>query len=307
MSDKLKRNVKIEYTRFVGSIVILLFHARFDEDIAVFQSGWIMVEYFFMLTGYLTVKHIEYAGINTENKIKYCILYDLKKMRSMLFYIVTGDLLCYIIYFFVNGYDRKNAIGYMIAHFPIEVMQLLMTGSGTTGEVPLNYPLWYVSVIFLILPVVMYLYIKYTEIIKYYVQWSVPLFIYGYFNYNYGTIGVWWENNGILRMGILRGIAGLFLGGLVFSIAESIKRIKNMQIRYILQVIRVISFILILFIAQFNVYVNIVPVYFMIINLSVSFGENDLEKMIQERDSKKGLGGGQRGAVFKSWNVFRKA
>lgn len=44
MSDKLKRNVKIEYTRFVGSIVILLFHARFDEDIAVFQSGWIMVE-----------------------------------------------------------------------------------------------------------------------------------------------------------------------------------------------------------------------------------------------------------------------
>ncbi len=65
MSDKLKRNVKIEYTRFVGSIVILLFHARFDEYIAVFQSGWIMV----VLTGYLTVKHIEYAGIKTENKM----------------------------------------------------------------------------------------------------------------------------------------------------------------------------------------------------------------------------------------------
>ena len=52
-------NIRIEYLRLIFSILIVFFHANAFWKGIVFKGGYLGVEFFFILTGYLFAKNID--------------------------------------------------------------------------------------------------------------------------------------------------------------------------------------------------------------------------------------------------------
>ena len=51
-----KRNQTIELLRFFFAVVIVLYHGRVIFPISLFPSGYLAVEFFFIVSGYMMVK-----------------------------------------------------------------------------------------------------------------------------------------------------------------------------------------------------------------------------------------------------------
>ena len=58
---KMKKNVFLELLRFLAATIIVGYHTKF-----VFHSGWIFVEFFFIISGFLHIKR--YYNIKNQGK-----------------------------------------------------------------------------------------------------------------------------------------------------------------------------------------------------------------------------------------------
>ena len=59
MRERVQRNGMIDIWRFIFALLIMghhMYHLDIGESY-LFQSAWIYVEFFFMLSGYFTAKH----------------------------------------------------------------------------------------------------------------------------------------------------------------------------------------------------------------------------------------------------------
>lgn len=63
-----KKNNMVELCRFLACYVIFSYHAG-----GRFTTGWIFVEFFFMLSGYFAIKHLVRMEGKIENKATYPI------------------------------------------------------------------------------------------------------------------------------------------------------------------------------------------------------------------------------------------
>lgn len=139
----MKRNSVLDMWRFIGSIVILLFHSGIlgitDHH---FQSGWIFVEFFYMITGYYTYKHfsnMKYTSL--EDIATKSISYTLKKYINMLPYVIIVVFLTSIYNFIISGCSNIKIFVEML----LEITLLFHR-----NIVP---PLWYLSALFIVFPV----------------------------------------------------------------------------------------------------------------------------------------------------------
>ena len=169
-----KRRGMVDLCRFIFIIAVMLYHlpfisSRINYEDALFYDGWIYVEFFFILSGYFTARHIlngRYNGAMSfpsgkeeeeNNFAKLSIIYVWNKFKRMLPYIWTSVIMMFIIKIMETGSHFKRNFVWFAEKAECSMLLITLTGFGSTSEGKtnaLNPPVWYLSAMFLALPAV---------------------------------------------------------------------------------------------------------------------------------------------------------
>ena len=211
MEKHVGRNGWIDLCRIIAAYGIVALHSGYIP-IPSASGGWrnlpgggIFVEYFFLVSGYFSIAHIEKNRSKiSESPEKEIAKYCLKKYLHFLPFAFFVVVIRYILTFVLNPYTIKDMIKTMFI-MPFEI--LLMRNTGIILKVQSGI-LWYLSALLIMLPIVLYIAVKFEGIFKNYVVWLFPLFVYGLLIRQIGTI----RTTDYIPSD-LRAAAGLILGG----------------------------------------------------------------------------------------------
>ena len=231
-TDAKRKNGIIELFRFLGIVFIMCGHFRQIGLTGLprpFADTWLYVEFFLILSGFLTAKHFQMKdnranGITTH--VENGIIYTIKKYRKFLPYVVLAVFAEYLIkyraYLFEGDYYNffKKA-----QEMPFEIF--LLSAAGTNGT--LTFPIWYLSATFLVSPFICII----SQLKNKYIIGMLS-FYPALFYYLYRTTSI---GNHDYPNQIVRAMCGMLLGVFVYLIADHIgKRTISKKNRFILTV-----------------------------------------------------------------------
>ncbi|MBQ9086418.1 MAG: hypothetical protein IJY47_04445 [Clostridia bacterium] len=203
----MKRTGSIDYLKFLFSIVILLYHYGL-----FFQSGYIVVEGFFMITGYLMMVSLSKGSSEGELSEDSTAKFVLHKYKAVFLPLLFSAISGFLIY---EGLIYDHELTFTARCFPLllfEVIPLQMAGfegMWTTGVS------WYLSAMLLGIAILHPFAKKAPLRFGCTAAPVIALLGYGLLSHRYGHLDV--PNLWILDLvntGLLRGIAGL-CGGFV--------------------------------------------------------------------------------------------
>lgn len=147
------RVVWIDLWRFIACLAIMNFHFPLLGGVR-FHSGGLFVEFFFLLSGYFAIAYMKKApdkrgGIQGYMKRMYL---------KILPFVVVGVALVYF-KVVVTLLPDGAAIAKRLSLFPFEILLLQCTGLYKS----IYYVLWYLSILMICLPIVMYAYKKLSD------------------------------------------------------------------------------------------------------------------------------------------------
>lgn len=207
------KNSYIELCRFIACYLIFSFHS-----LGIFPGGWIMVEFFYMLSGYFTMKYMRRIHNNIDDVV---VSYPLKKLGRIMPYALCGvvlNMVCTIVVKQLKGKAVVRFLEYAI----VNVLFLPLTGvlpynNYVSDDYSIFYlisnELWYVCTLFIAIPVMILIVSICHEITIKWLSIYCPFLIYGYIIYKSGTIVGWHEANNTFLFLNLRALAGVFMGG----------------------------------------------------------------------------------------------
>lgn len=218
------RNGEIDFFRFVFSLIIVLLHFGMKFGNQIFVRGYIGVEFFFVVTGFLMAGHA--AGMRRKSNDPGVIAdetwrYLLKKVRSFYPYYISAMLIQIVIRFiFVRHIGLAEFANRSLRSIPIVTLTYMGLARGGTNDFYVGNT-WFLSAmlfaVFFLYPVLLFNYRFATQIIFPF----LAIFLPGYIYMTNGVIALKWEAwNGVVFFGILRAVSELALGGLLFRISE---------------------------------------------------------------------------------------
>lgn len=236
------RNGMVDIWRFVFCLLIMAHHMYHIgiERIYPFQSAWIYVEFFFILSGYFTGKHFWGGNTSTHKAAKSSMVYTIKKFKNVLPYstiIIFGEYLLGNICFRPGSW--KNFIE-SFENMPYEMMMVSSSGLVEAKVVPI----WYLSAMFLVFPIFCYLVQRYEQLFQYILSWFIPVIYYG----RMGIVArAEWPHD------LLRAFSCMCLGGFVYTITEFMKEMKYTKLtKVILTLIGICCFLLTIILTERN-------------------------------------------------------
>jgi len=189
-----------------------------------------------MVSGYLLVN--KYEGLKEKNEDeKYSSFRYTKERLNRLFpFCMFAFIVNFVITAVYNSYSFSKCIEELIYHIP-EIILIQMAGFGFGSSYPINSVTWYISVL-LIVGYFFWHCVKKNRTL--FTKLFCPLFvllIYPYLYKRFGFIGEHWgADTFLISPAILRGIAGMSLGVIAYSLKDKIKDRNN-------NLLKVISFI----------------------------------------------------------------
>jgi len=231
-----KKNGRIELLRFLFAIMILLFHIqkRFACDnvhigssgLLLFSRGYIGVEFFFLVSGYLLAASCyakrEYPGtlIGTETA---GMMY--RKVMSVFPYHIFATVITLI----VNAYFLEKTFSGRFKYILDSWAAIFMVQVFGFHSSWVNTLTWYLDV-WLMVTFIFYIFLrKNYDVFAKVVCPLLALFVLGYIDYTYGKISgveVW---TGLFYKCFLRGMSEMALGISAYSMTRLINKQKYTQ------------------------------------------------------------------------------
>lgn len=229
------RNGMIDLLRFVFCILIVLQHSSLFRGQMI--AGYIGVEFFFLVSGWLLAEKMQKANPipNIFHKInsfyiEFCLATLISALLLKYFGIVTDG--------------RSHLLGTINDLLVLQTFGF--TVSSNTGV------MWYLTVMLASYHLLLYLVCRFEKSFIYVFIPLIVLVIYGGISYKYHTINVILETtlDGFLLLGMLRGFAGMSLGVLLHEGSIYLRKINFTKLgKILLSTIEVISYILMVYIA----------------------------------------------------------
>lgn len=213
------RSENVDLAKFFASLIIMMQHASLVLSVRPYNDCWIYVEFFLIITGFYTAKHFDNRKF--DNRMKESIAYTLRKFIPFYPYTLVTTIFMYLLTLLpkliLGDINVKGFLFGFVDDFPFDA--LLITAS--YGN-PLVRPLWYLSAMIIVFPLVAwFVQISNRYIILYYSFFYMLIY--------YGIKGVTAERSTISTF--FRIIAGLCVGVFVYEIiyifGNSIKRINK--------------------------------------------------------------------------------
>ena len=216
MAENKKRVGTVDFFKFVAAVLIVVYHAGGfynTESEYICLSGFICVEFFFMVSGYLlTAKASKYNGDNVWN----ATLSMLKgKLMSIFPYMLLAIVASNILYA-INIWSGK-AISYNLLFSLADIFPLQMQGFSLFAATGVS---WYLSVLFAVSFLIYPLLCKHREAYTKYIAPATAILALGFIAHEQGYLndpGLWMPNAYTFK-GVLRGYADIALGCTAFEI-----------------------------------------------------------------------------------------
>lgn len=221
-----KRNAQIDFYKFLMSLIVLLHHSRYISEPAwtdaPFPGGYLPVEFFFIVSGYLATKRV-YDNPNATYKDAF--RWTAKKFARFFQYAVPIGIVHRIMCSIIDGIPMREALEQLVYN-SYEFFLLRMAGfSDNLSE---RYGLghyWYLSALIIVLPIFFSALIKSKTFVLYVIAPLSAVLFYGWLasrEISLATAGVWM---GLFKQGTLRAWTELCLGGISYLFASAISKI----------------------------------------------------------------------------------
>lgn len=222
---KTKRNGNIEFLRFCFCMFIVFLHFTDTIKSGLFLSGYLGVDFFFMLSGFFIAKKLrkdkESHSMETiQQTLAESRKYLLSRVASIYPYYLVAVMIFVFIRFYGSDIGSVDGLSYVVSDLlflqPFGYMSWSFTGT-----------LWFLcamfTAIFILYPIVRRYYDVY---VKYLAPFIAVLFI-GFILRTKGTISVAIDFAGnFLSYGVLRAIAMMSIGMIVCELSEKVKAIS---------------------------------------------------------------------------------
>lgn len=255
----------IEVWRFLFMLFIMahhMYHLGLKGGY-LFRGAWVYVEFFFILTGGFTLRHFEkdrMVSSSAGDAAHEAIVYTLRKFSSFFGYVVAAVFLEYFLQGFsllASGQLVKFVLSFQ--NMPFEV--LLLSSSGMIN--PKLAPVWYLSAMFLVMPLFCYVIQKYRNIFVSIGCWLLPVLYYGRVGVN--SLRDWPHD-------MLRAFACMSLGAFAYLLGLELRKIEwKRWSKFLLTAAEVGGLALTIFFTGKNWELNKVMVLLFVIGAAVMF------------------------------------
>lgn len=228
-NKKSERNYAIDFFRIVFTLIVCWHHFQFNTKEWI-HTGWLSVEFFFILSGFYLYK-------NFKDKEQTTLDYTKDKIRKMyphyIFSFMMIFILCTIKSIYKNEFDIVN-LGFKGIS---EILFLQGNGIFLSG---INYPLWYVGTL-IVGGFIVYECLKQNEKIFLYIILPIGLILFiPYVSTIKTGLETFHVSNGIY-IPFFRGVLEIGLGCLVSNIFykfnDSINNLFKKKLLYIFEII----------------------------------------------------------------------
>jgi len=209
---------------FALCIVLLHVEATIFNDQRYFETCFLAVDAFFMMSGFLFAKSI--ANTSPENISPFP--YVLNRIRKIYPIYIISLLLLIVFICCTGGVESIISNYYSIV---VEALMLQMTGIFPPGV--LNVPDWYVSSLFISLLALLVILKHYPKAFKITIVFA-PIALYSYIA-RIGTLDVHFSRSTFTFDGNLRAVAGICLGILIYQLIDSgcIKKFPKLAVLFV--------------------------------------------------------------------------
>ncbi len=253
----------VELMRFLGILMIMghhLYHIGF-EGAYIFRNCWVWVDFYFILTGAFTYKHFLYKHTGSGQYGSEAIQYTFLKYKKFFLLTTISVIGMYVIAYGNMLIRHEWRLFFETALNAIfEITYLTSSGIAST----LNAPLWFLSAMFITLPLIVYLMQAHREFWKV-ISFLAPILYFGHRGVNTDRT---WPND------MIRAFVCIALGTMAYMFAQKIgKCLKGNRILCILaSIVEIVMVIASIYISAWNrPCINIMePLFFLIISLMLS-------------------------------------
>lgn len=223
MPESIKgRNSSIDFIKFLFAIIILVFHFGRIEGNEFIPGGYIVVEGYFMISGYFMMNSVRKSkecniGKDTLNFIG-------RKLSSFFLPLLFSNLLAYLVLAFREGYSIGTALAksvYLLSDiFPLQI-------TGIENLCPTGAT-WYISAMMIALLILYPIARKTGSSFTRVICPLIVFLLYGALCREYIAISVIMNEfvGTPLAAGLLRGIAGIAAGCMLFECVQATKDYK---------------------------------------------------------------------------------
>ncbi len=243
------RNGKIEFLRFLFCSIVFLYHIaektiglnyEIFENVTFFGKGYFGVEFFFVVSGYLMAST---AFKNQENGLQLAsdtISFMKRKLMAVLSYHLIVFSVTFIGVTIFNSFTVTEVVQRFIDSLP---NLLLIQRSGLYNVDVLGVE-WYISdmlmAMFILYPLCRKYYHNFTKIIAP----VISLLIVGYLIKETGKLSGSTAWSVLVSKTLLRAIAEICAGSVLFEIARSLKKLKFSKTdKVLLTVLEIVSYL----------------------------------------------------------------
>jgi len=220
-----RRNVIIDIAKLVFSFCMVCTYATaLAENVAeegispIFGGGYIVVEFFFIVSGYLMcVKADRGEPYDSETIGTETLRFLRGKIGAILPYYIS----CWFLSSAINLVHMKKTS--LLRDNIFQFLGVTMAGFNSGS---INGHLWYLSAMFLGMWMLYPLLRKNPDRFTHVMAPLIAIFIYGYFSATVGSITYTENWLGYVKAGILRGIAGLCLGCAAYAAAKALRAVR---------------------------------------------------------------------------------
>lgn len=224
-----KRNGKIDFLRFLFSLIIVIHHSRylFGDDNCLFLGGSFAVEFFFLVSGYLMMASIENRARQSSDLSslgKESLGFVWNKAKSL----YPEVLIAWVIAVIFVAYARQKSLLGTAALFIDTFFETTFLKMSGVSDTALNGVVWYVSSMLLCMLALYPLIRKFPDMMIHVVLPLVVLLGLGYLCSEYGeprnpTLWI-----GFTFKGNIRALSEISLGVLCY---RAVQRLSGIELR----------------------------------------------------------------------------
>jgi len=277
-----KRVGKVELMRFLFCLLILLYHTgkdnkargwMFASTISFFNKGFIGVDFFFLVTGFVTAAAIfkklavsERTALPSTGQQTWEFMW--KKIAAILPFHIIIIIMTII---FRVGVLHRSLPAVIIKGLP-SFFFVQMNGYSSSSFIGVE---WYISSMLLALIIIYPLCLNFYDVFTHIIAPFTGLILSGFMILSKGTFGADGELNGLLTNGLVRAFAHICLGIFIFELVRMLREKEpGRGLRAALTVIEPLSYLTVLYMSMATGYTRAwmgSMLLFMMIGVTISF------------------------------------